>query len=79
MRATAVVSRPNTSSVCYFCAGWPACLYKDINEKHSHRVCETCVEIGRVVRNANGVYIKNPDYVAPTPPEQPADPEASPA
>ena len=58
------------SNTCYFCGRWPATLYKDITEKHSHRVCEFCVEEGRVVKGEDGIYITNP--------EPPADPEGSP-
>jgi hypothetical protein len=61
----------HSTKTCMFCGQWPAALYRNINEKHSHRVCENCVKAG-VCINENGVWISNPDYV--TPPELPADP-----
>lgn len=66
MRATAVVSRPGTKTAsCFFCGGWPACLYKNLEEKHSHRVCETCVENKTVVK-IDGIYVMNPEQPAAT-------------
>lgn len=76
MRAMGVLKQPTTAAVCYFCGEWPACLYKNIGEKHSHRVCENCVAAGRVIKNADGIYVVNPDF---TPPELPAEPAGSPA
>ena len=58
------------SATCYFCGRWPACLYKDINEKHGPRVCEMCVAEGSVIKGEDGVYVTNP--------EPPADPAESP-
>jgi hypothetical protein len=31
------------SVTCYSCGGWPACGYRDLNQKHLGRICESCV------------------------------------
>lgn len=63
-------TRRSTSATCYFCGRWPATLYRDITEKHRARVCEFCVEEGRVIKGEDGVYVMNPEPLA--------DPEGSP-
>jgi hypothetical protein len=57
------------AAFCTFCGNWPATLYVDLDHKTSSpRVCETCVENGRVIL-VDRVYVTNP--------ELPADPEES--
>lgn len=53
---------------CVFCGRWPACLYRDPDEKHGDRVCEFCVEEGRVIRTAesNWTYFIRPVEPAAT-------------
>jgi hypothetical protein len=57
---------PRTIAICYFCGDWPACLYKDITEKHRDRVCENCVAKGIAVKNTAGIYVMNPELRAET-------------
>ena len=66
----AVAHTPSRGITCMFCGRWPATLYRDLNEKIGPRVCEFCIEEGRVVRNANGIYVSRP--------EEPAQPAGSP-
>ena len=56
-------SGPGPRSFCYFCGRWPAALYKNLEEKHSHRVCEVCVADGVVIK-VDGVYVTNPERLA---------------
>lgn len=68
----------HSTKTCMFCGGWPATLYRNLNEKSSHRVCENCVKAEVCIKDENGVWISNPDYVAPvTDPELLADPAES--
>lgn len=56
---------PVRSMFCHFCGEWPATLYGDIeNKTTSFRLCEPCVETGRVIKDANGLYITNPELPA---------------
>jgi hypothetical protein len=69
MTRTTNTNVPSKSAFCHFCGAWPATLYMDIKQKTSTpRVCETCVEVNRVVL-VDGVYVTNP--------ELPADPVGS--
>lgn len=65
MRTSTTSKAPGTKT-CMFCGRWPACLYRDINEKHGERVCEACLEEGTVIKGEDGVYVMNPERLAAT-------------
>jgi hypothetical protein len=43
VREMAGLPSKNPSIACYSCGKWPACGYRDLDQKHTGRICEDCV------------------------------------